>query len=546
MDKNQLKFYTDLLKEDEILLLKSDDAFFQNHYLGSPLNVLTNFSGTAGEAIIEKSGKITLFVDTRYHLLAPKQAFKEVELVLMPLGEDFFGAIEKKYKKNTVLFVPSDILLNKYLKFSKHFDLRTYKLKEKYLKNKDFKKSEKVYLIDKKIDKNSFNFKIEKLKKSYPEANRMLVFDLDEISYLTNLRSFQMKYSSNFRSILYLDFKTNENKLFLDKIPSKLEIENLSFEKLEDFLPFISSKDYEIYLNPKKITLDNFLAIKKPKEILDDKLALFASVKSISIIEHLKEASFKLDLAIYNFKNKLKAGLSELDLVKMFEQEMVQMGAKCPSFKTLLAIDENSASIHYSEYSKQKVLSGENILLLDCGSYLDGGFSTDITRTFYFGYYPKDIHKKVYTYTLKAFIDCFLENQTNARKLDLLARKILSPMEKLGFYFSHGLGHGIGTSVHQAPPTLNMYSTDIIKPYQTHSIEPGLYGKDEKEGVEFGVRIENCVYYDINYSRNSLSNFPFEEILIDYSLLNTNEIEFVKNWQKNWQAKLEKYLKEKN
>ena len=75
-------------------------------------------------------------------------------------------------------------------------------------------------------------------------------------------------------------------------------------------------------------------------------------------------------------------------------------------------------------------------------------------------------------------------------------------------------------------------SKDEIKPYQVHSIEPGLYGKD-KNGVEFGVRIENCVYQDINYERYSLSNFPFEEILIDYGILNTNEIEFVKNWQNN-------------
>lgn len=543
MDKNQLKYYTNLLKDDEILLLKSDDDFFQNHYTSSPLTKITGFKGTAGEAVVEKSGKVTLFVDTRYHLLAPKQIYPNIELYKMDLGENIFEALEKKYKKNTILFVPSSIQLKNYLKLDRHFDLRKYDLEEKYNKNKDFNKKENVFLISNEIEKNDFNFKFKKLKNAYPTVDKMVIFDLDEISYLTNLRSFQAKYSSNFRSILFLDFKTNNNILFLDKIPKSKEIniENLAFKKLDEFESFIKLQDSYIFLNPEKISLKNFLAIKKPKEIKDKTISLFASIKTKSIINHLEEASLKTDLAIYNFKKQIKAGLSECDLVKIFQEELAKTGAKAESFKTLLALDENSASIHYSEYSKDKVVSGENIILLDCGGYFEGGYATDITRTFYFGYYPKQIHKTIYTNVLRAFIACFNSTSTSARKIDMLARNLLNPFNNDGFYFSHGLGHGIGTSVHQAPPTLNMFSTDTINPYQTHSIEPGLYGKD-KNNVEFGVRIENCVYKDLNNKRHSLTNFPFEEILIDYSQLNTNEVDFIKTWQKNWENILKNKL----
>jgi len=76
-----------------------------------------------------------------------------------------------------------------------------------------------------------------------------------------------------------------------------------------------------------------------------------------------------------------------------------------------------------------------------------------------------------------------------------------------------------------------MMSEDIIKPYQTHSIEPGLYGGKE---VKFGVRLENCVWKDLKGERHSLTKFPLEEILIDYSILNSTEKEFVKNWQKSF------------
>ena len=118
-----------------------------------------------------------------------------------------------------------------------------------------------------------------------------------------------------------------------------------------------------------------------------------------------------------------------------------------------------------------------------------------------------------------------------------MARKILSPFYDDGFNFNHGLGHGIGTSVHQNPPVLSTVSTDIIKPYQVHSIEPGLYGKSISQGIEFGIRIENCVYSDIEYNKISLSKFPFEEVLIDYSMLNIIEMETVKAWQKEFECR---------
>ena len=125
---------------------------------------------------------------------------------------------------------------------------------------------------------------------------------------------------------------------------------------------------------------------------------------------------------------------------------------------------------------------------------------------------------------------CFASRETNAKKLDKIARDFLFNEEKNGFSFAHGLGHGIGTSVHQNPPVLSINSIDTIKPYQTHSIEPGLYGKDNEENA-FGIRLENCIYSDLNFKKTSLSKFPFEEVLIDYSLLNKKEIDAIKSWQ---------------
>lgn len=533
--KEQIKFYTDLLKDGEFLLLKSKDSYFKTHYSSSPLALLTGFLGTAGEAIIDKTGKITLFVDTRYHILAQKQIYPEIELYKMDLGESFFEAFEKRFQKGKVLYVSNDIYLNEYLKLDKIFDLRTYQLPDNFLKNKDLDEKATIFHLDEKIDKQSFDFKIEKFKKLNPNIEKTVVFNLDEISYLTNLRCFQAKNSSNFQSILYLDLKNSIYVLFCDLIFEKnLKNESFKVDRLDNFINFISSKEGEIFLNVEDINLKNFLAIKKPKELKKNSLALLASIKPKSVIEHLKDCFYKTDCSILGFKNKLKVGLSEFELAAIFENEMCLNGALDLSFKTILALDENSASIHYSSYDKSKILKDESLILLDCGGYYEGGFATDITRVFYFGQKPKPIYKKIYTNVLKAFLACYFSNETNAKELDLMARKILKPFEKEGFYFNHGLGHGIGTSVHQNPPLLSFSSKDIIQPYQTHSIEPGLYGKS-KDGEEFGIRIENCVYSDLNYDKISLSKFPFEEKLIDYSILNINETQAIKKWQKDFE-----------
>lgn len=538
--KKQIKYYTEMLKENEILLLKSADTFFKNHYSTSPLAILTGFLGSEGEAIIDKNGKITLFVDPRYHLLVDMQVFDDINIIKMPLGETFLEAIKKIYKKNTIMYVFEDIPLKTYLKYDNYFDLRKYYLKQSYLKNNDFNKKAPIFKVDLNVEKMSFLDKVEKFKKTCFKKAKMFIFNLDEISYLTNLRSFQMQYSSNFRAILYLDFIGENHILFCDKLLKKNKIQGLKILSLEDFPPFANSIEDEVFVNLDDISLKDFLSVKKPQEIKKNTLPMLASIRPLSAIEDLEKSFLRLDEAILNFKKRIKVGLSEYDLVQIFEEEMKSKGCKQLSFKTILAIGENSASIHYSQASKSRILKDEEIILIDCGGYFNSGFATDITRTFYFGKNPKPIHKKVYTNVLKAFLKCYMSFETNAKKLDKMARDILSPFETEGFYFNHGLGHGIATSVHQNPPLLSMLSNDIIQPYQVHSIEPGLYGKN-KDGSEFGVRIENCVYSDLNFNKISLSKFPFEDVLIDYSILNNKEKEAIKNWQESFYEKFGNY-----
>ena len=73
-----------------------------------------------------------------------------------------------------------------------------------------------------------------------------------------------------------------------------------------------------------------------------------------------------------------------------------------------------------------------------------------------------------------------------AKEIDRTARNIIE-YYKLGKYFGHGLGHGVGLEIHEAP-TANPSSEEVLEKDMVVTVEPGIYlpGK-------FGVRIEDLV-----------------------------------------------------
>ena len=156
--------------------------------------------------------------------------------------------------------------------------------------------------------------------------------------------------------------------------------------------------------------------------------------------------------------------------------------------------------------------------------------ATDITRVFVKGE-PSELHKKVYTTVLKAFLRAFNADEFDCGfDIDLVARKFLEEHSPEGFVFNHGLGHGVGVSVHEAPPRISMACPDAfveLKDNMCFTIEPGLYRQDY-----FGVRLENSCYLK-NGKIHSFSNMCYEKNLIDFSMLTEQE----KNWLTKFEVK---------
>ena len=159
--------------------------------------------------------------------------------------------------------------------------------------------------------------------------------------------------------------------------------------------------------------------------------------------------------------------------------------------------------------------------MIDCGAYYEGGLATDITRVFVKGE-PSDLQKQVYTTVLKAFLRAYnieLKDNISGFDIDSSVRKFFEENAPQGFVFNHGLGHGIGINVHEAPPSLSVgeIAKTPLKENMCFTIEPGLYNAEF-----FGVRLENSCYLK-NGKIKSFVHVPYEKKLIDYSMLSGQE-----------------------
>lgn len=206
--------------------------------------------------------------------------------------------------------------------------------------------------------------------------------------------------------------------------------------------------------------------------------------KSSVEADKMRKASQIADKALSNILDKIKPGLREAEVKDMLEAEMKALGAKAPSFPTIIGSGPNSALPHHN--TGDRVLLEGDAVVMDFGCIADN-YCSDTTRTIVVGK-ASEKYKKIHEILRQAqqlAIDK-VKPGIKACEVDFAARKHITD-NGYGEYFVHRTGHGIGLEVHEVP-----YITEsnelILKPGMVFSIEPGIY----LEG-EFGIRIEDLV-----------------------------------------------------
>ncbi len=183
-------------------------------------------------------------------------------------------------------------------------------------------------------------------------------------------------------------------------------------------------------------------------------------------------------------RKTIRVGQTELEMAARLEYEMKSRGASAPAFPTICAEGANGAQPH-AQPGRRKVKRGSAILF-DWGARL-GGYCSDLTRMVFVGSVPPKF-REIYGIVLEAQLAAIAEIRPGRRMCDIdaVARKVV---EDAGYgpQYNHGLGHGLGLDVHEAP-SLSWRSKEKLEPGMVVTAEPGIY----LPGVG-GVRIEDDV-----------------------------------------------------
>lgn len=380
-------------------------------------------------------------------------------------------------------------------------------------------------------------------------SDAVLCCALDDIAWALNLRGTDIECNPLFMA--YLLLTPTENTLYVnaEKIPPTLQhtltadgIQIRSYHAIESDLENLSPS-LRISLDPTTTSTHLFTQIKShllesPNPIRDIK-----AIKNPVEIEHIYQAMRKDGVALTRLfrwlEDTLEAGqaVTEYQVAEQLSTFRAQQPLyKGESFPAIIGYEANGAIVHYRPHpAHAATIAQKGILLLDSGGqYLDG--TTDITRTIALSA-PTQAQKQHYTLVLKGHIAlacCQFPEGTVGMQLDAFARM---PLWQAGLSYGHGTGHGVGffLSVHEGPngfapsATTSRGNTPFSAGMLT-SNEPGFY----LEGA-YGIRIENLVLCQAASTKgflrfDTVSLFPIDTQLIEKSLLNTDEVQWLNDY----------------
>ena len=536
-------------------IVPKNDEFFSEYSFLNRLKLISNFSGSAGLAVILKD-KNLLFVDARYTLQANIECGKNFKIFEIPKIRPF-DLITKIKNKLTLGFDPklfTEISLKSNFRDSCNlipinsnlideiFNLKNnYKVKEFYCLN-EIVSGEK---ITSKLYKLSSILKKKKIKNIFISAP-------ENCAWLLNIRGFDNPNSPipNCQIIF-----NNKNIYFFSdikkirKIKNTISYKKIKFYEFKEFAKVINNlkgKNFSIDKNScsvfnKSIILSKFNILNE----IDPCYALKA-IKNKTEIKNMINAHIADGAALTKFlywmKSKKNFDLTEIEAEKKLENfRKKNVNFLYPSFNTIAGSGPNGAIVHYrAKKNSNRKINKKDIFLCDSGGQYKYG-TTDVTRTICFSK-PDPRVKNIFTRVLKGHIAVFntdLNKISTGKDIDKRARFFL---KKINLDYGHGTGHGVGyfLNVHEGPQAISKYNSVKILPGMILSNEPGYYEKKK-----FGIRIENLVYVKKNNNKTFFKNLtlaPIDTDLINFKMLNTSEKKYLFSYHMDTYAKISKFL----
>jgi len=229
------------------------------------------------------------------------------------------------------------------------------------------------------------------------------------------------------------------------------------------------------------------------RETLPDRIELVAAgglveaeraVKEPGEVEAIRAAAGLADEVYEWLAEQGLVGRTERAVALALEQEMRVRGADGPSFPSIVAAGENGALPH--AVPRDVEIPERTLVTLDIGARVDG-YCSDCTRTWATGELDDDL-ASLYDTVLRAQETALaaVRPGPEGREVDAVARDLIEAAGH-GDHFGHGLGHGVGMDVHEAP-RLARTATARLEPGNVVTVEPGIYVPGRG-----GARIEDLV-----------------------------------------------------
>jgi Xaa-Pro aminopeptidase len=537
-------------------IVPKNDAYFSEFSSPDRLKTISNFSGSAGHAIILKK-KNYLFVDGRYTIQAELESGKEYRILEIPKFSHEF--IFNKYKKKLRLGYDPQLFTGLYInnKLSNYFELLSI---NDNLIDKVHKKPTKVsvtpfYGLNSKIAGESINSKINKV------INQLKKFKIDNIfisapenvAWLLNLRGKDNPHAPIPNSKLFL---TKNKKIYFFSCPKKIlkmkkisNYKDIKYYQYKDFSKVIKKLKgnfFSIDKNTCSISNENSIKSLFKIKLTTDPCYKLKSIKNKIEIKNMINAHIKDGVAltkfIYWIKKINKKKITEYEAQNKLERfRKKNKNYLYPSFNTIAGSGGNAAIVHYrSTKLNTKKINKNDIFLCDSGGQYKYG-TTDVTRTLCFSRPKKNI-KNIFTKVLKGHIAVACTNiniNKTGKSIDIRARKFL---KKANLDYAHGTGHGVGffSNVHEGPQAISKYNKVKISEGMILSNEPGYYRKEK-----FGIRIENLLYVKKSGHKLFFENLtlaPIDYDLIDFKQLSKNEKKYLFKYNMDVYSKLSPFL----
>ena len=532
-------------------IVPKNDNYFTEYSKINRLKIISNFSGSAGLAIILKN-KNYLFTDGRYTIQSHIESGKNFKII------SYEKILNCNLFKNLTLGIDPQLITYDQ---AKKFFLKNNKIK--FINNNLIDEIEKqkindnfpFFTLNKNIVGESYVSKINKISK-YLKKNKsdyLFISAPENVAWILNIRgkdspnspipNCRLIIGKNKKLILISSTKKSKN-LIKEKIIKSNEMINIKdFAKkiltLKGNNFIIDDKSCSIYFED--IIKSKFRIIKRK-----DPTYLLKAVKNKTEINNMINAHIidgaALTKFIYWIKNTNKKKINEVQAQNKLEQfRRINKNYLYPSFDTIAGSGKNGAIVHYRAKAEScRIIGKKDIFLCDSGGQYKYG-TTDVTRTICFSK-PKSTIKDIFTKVLKghiAVVNTDLKKDNIGSKIDKKARKFL---KKSNLDYAHGTGHGVGffLNVHEGPQSISKINKVKIKEGMILSNEPGFY----KKGY-FGIRIENLVF--VKKLRNklffeNLTLAPIEKELINYKLLTSFEKNYLFKYHMNIYSKISKYL----